>query len=198
VSGVASLLLVASLLIPPGRPTPPLEVMTLGGNAWSEQLSGQITIVEFFATWCPHCRRSLAGYHALLAARQVRLIIVDVEEEPELVADFFTHHPPPPGAGVLIDPEGRARRMWGVTGFPAVYLLDKAGIVRDSFSGWSEDSARDLARQIDALNGVPTEKAPAEPKPPATKRRAAKKKPAGARPPTHDERARQLGVEVIR
>jgi len=182
-----------NLLIPAGRPTPPLEAQTLDGAPWSAQLSGQVTIVEFFATWCPHCRRSLAGYHALLADRPVRLIIVDVEEEPEVVADFFARHPPPRGAAVVIDPEGRARRMWGVTGFPAAYLIDKAGVVRDSFSGWGDDSARDLAKQIDALN-----RGPIEPKPPAPRRRGTKKAPPAARPPSHDERARQLGVEVVR
>ena len=101
----------SALLIPAGKPAPTLEARTLEDRAWSETLTGQVTIVEFFATWCPHCRRSLAGYHALAAARQVRLIIVDVGEEPALVQAFFARNPPPPNAGVLLDPTDRAREI---------------------------------------------------------------------------------------
>ena len=74
-------------------------------------LTGEITIVEFFATWCPRCRQSLPDHCALAAARQVRLIIVDVDEDPALVQAFFAREPPPPDAGVLVDicPDARVR-----------------------------------------------------------------------------------------
>jgi thiol-disulfide isomerase/thioredoxin len=190
----------SSVLLPAGRPAPLLEGQTLDGRRWAETLTGQITIVEFFATWCPHCRRSLAGHHKLAAAREVRLIIVDVDEDPELVYDFFRRNPPPRGAGVLLDQSGRARQNWGVTGFPVVYVVDKEGIVRESFSGWDDRSVRDLVELIDAL-----QKGPERAAPPTTGKRAASRRARGKAPPppreratSPDEHARQLGVEVIR
>src|SRR4051812_1328821 len=86
VTGLLALALIAgsSQLIPAGRPAPTLEGQTLEGRPWTANLTGEITIVEFFATWCPKCRQSLPDHHALAAARQVRLIIVDVDEEPAL------------------------------------------------------------------------------------------------------------------
>src|SRR4249920_438187 len=98
----------SSQLIPAGKPAPALEGQTLEGTPWAATLTGEITIVEFFATWCPQCRRSLPEHHALAAARQVRLIIVDVDEDPALVHQFFNRNPPPPGAGVLVDRAGLA------------------------------------------------------------------------------------------
>jgi thiol-disulfide isomerase/thioredoxin len=204
VFGWASLLMVGwSLLVPEGRPAPRLEATTLEGADWSEQLTGQVTIVEFFATWCPHCRRSLPGYQRLQETRPVRLIIVDVEEDPALVAAFFTEHPPPTGAGVLVDPDGRASRAFGVKGFPSGVLIDQAGIVRSSFSGWSDADVAHLAAMIDELRRPPAasgESATARRSAPAAapRRRGGKKNVSAPRPRTHDERARDLGVEVLR
>ena len=197
----------SALLIPAGKPAPTLEARTLEDRAWSETLTGQVTIVEFFATWCPHCRRSLGDQYKVAAARQVRIIIVDVDEDPALVHEFFASNPPPANAGVLVDQAGRARANWGVTGFPAVFVVDQAGIIRKRFSGWSEDSGQELVEQIDWLQGGERRAAAAA----AAKQTAAKQTAAGRRrrgkappaPPrdrtvSPDEHARQLGVEVIR
>jgi thiol-disulfide isomerase/thioredoxin len=184
----------AGLRLSAGAPAPRLEALTFEGNAWSEQLAGRVTIVDFFATWCPHCRESLAGYARLKATRDVRVIIVDVEEEPALVGRFFVDHPPPEGVGVLLDPTGAARRAWGVTVFPTAYLIDQSGVIRGSFSGWGDSSGHRLAKQIDALQR-PVSAAP----PPTTSGPPARGKQRPVpRATTLDERARQMGVEVIR
>src|SRR6185503_4798182 len=156
VTGLLALALVlgSDLLVPEGQPAPQLEGRTLDGRAWSDRITGELTIVEFFATWCPKCRHSLADQHRLAATRPVRLIIVDVDEDPLLVQAFFTRNPPPANAGLLIDQSGSARANWGVTGFPAVFVIDKAGIVRETLSGWGDRSAKYLAQRIDWLQGA--------------------------------------------
>jgi thiol-disulfide isomerase/thioredoxin len=193
-------LLIWLALVPAGQPAPYLEGKTLEGNSWGASLTGQITIVEFFATWCPHCRRSIEGYARLTAARRVQLIIVDVEEDPAIVQAFFTERRPPAGAGLLVDPDGRIMRQWGVSALPAAFLIDANGTVRDSFKGWGDHVVRDLAEQIDEINrpAPPPHTATAPkarlrqiPKHPSRSRRV---QPAA----TLDERARQIGVEVIR
>ena len=207
VTGLLALWLVAGseLLVPAGQPAPRLEGRTLDGRPWSDSVTGEITVVEFFATWCPKCRHALADEHRLAASRQFRLIIVDVDEDPLLVQDFFTRHPPPPGAGLLIDQSGSARANWGVTGFPSVFLVDKAGIVRKRFAGWGDGMAKYVAEQIDWLQGADQRAAAAAAKQaavakqPATGRRGRGKAAAPRdRPMTTDDRARQLGVEVLR
>lgn len=192
-SGLASLiLLMSSVLIPAGRPSPPLIARTMAGDVWRERLTGQVTIVEFSATWCPHCRSSLAGYRALLAARPVRLIVVDVDEDPAAVTEFFARHPLPRGAHLLIDLEEHARRTWGVTEFPAVYLIDRDGVIRDSFSGWDDDGGiRYLIRKIDALGARrPARPTVARQPAPGGRRRALKKAASPALPAAYVGRAR--------
>jgi len=153
---VAAFVIAGNLLIAPGRPAPTLVARTISGKVWRGQLRGEVTIVEFSATWCPHCRKSLAGYRELLGSRRVRLIVVDVDENPAVVSAYFARHPLPRGAGLLIDLEERARKTWGVKDYPTVYLIDERGVIRDSFSGWDDAGGiQYLARQIDAINGAP-------------------------------------------
>jgi hypothetical protein len=121
------------------------------------------------------------------------------------VQDFFARHPPPPGAGVLIDQSGSARANWGVTGFPSVFLVDKQGIIRKRFAGWGDGMAKYVADSIDWVQGaeqraaVAAAKQAVAPKQPATGRRGrGKVPPARERPMTTDDHARALGVEVIR
>jgi hypothetical protein len=91
-------------------------------------------------------------------------------------------------------------RQWGVSALPAAFLIDANGTVRDSFKGWGDHVVQDLAEQIDEINrpAPPPRTATAPkarprqiPKPPSRSRRV---QPAA----TLDERARQIGVEVIR
>jgi len=198
-----------ALQVPAGRPAPYLEGKTLDGNSWGAELTGHVTIVEFFASWCPHCRRSLAAYPALIAERQVQIIIVNVEEEPAVVQAFFTRYPPPGRAGILLDTDGQIKRRWGVSGLPAVFLIDETGTIRASFKGWGDSSINRLARKIDAMakpspspgpaaDGVQAAEERRETKRPRGSRRQAPAKQPAARPTTLDERARQMGVEVIR
>jgi cytochrome c biogenesis protein CcmG/thiol:disulfide interchange protein DsbE len=204
---VPALFLGSSSLIPVGRPAPALEGQALDGQPWAANLTGEITIVEFFATWCPKCRQSLPDHRALAAARQVRLIIVDVDEDPALVQAFFAREPPPPDAGVLVDRSGSARQNWGVTGFPSVYVIDKAGIIRGRFAGWNDTCARELAERIDSIRRAEKRavaavdaaaKRPGS-APAGSARRGRGKAPQPRdRGISPDEHARQLGVEVIR
>jgi thiol-disulfide isomerase/thioredoxin len=187
--GSASLFLVAasllggpppSALIPPGRPSPTLVARTTDGEVWRAKLAGEVTIVEFSATWCPHCRSSMAAYRTLLAARRVRVIVVDVDEDPQVIQEYFARHPLPAGVRLLVDLEEHARRTWGVTQFPAVYLIDQRGIIRDSFTGWDDaGGVRYLIREIDALQSRrATVSSRAKPRPPL---RARGRGGAGAR-----------------
>ena len=49
-----------------GDPAPAFEAQTLAGtNVRGASLRGQITVVEFFASWCEPCKESLAEVLAL-------------------------------------------------------------------------------------------------------------------------------------
>ncbi len=52
--------------LPPGNATPAFEVLTLdGGRFANEDLLGKVSVVTFWATWCPACRSELGDLEEL-------------------------------------------------------------------------------------------------------------------------------------
>lgn len=52
--------------LPPGGPTPAFEVLTLdGGRFVADDLRGKVSVVTFWATWCPACKSELGDLEEL-------------------------------------------------------------------------------------------------------------------------------------
>lgn len=166
-----------------------LDTVGLDGTPTRIELGGRVTVVEFFATWCPRCRESVAGLRDLAAAHgdRVRFVVVDVEEANALVVRFFAQQRL---SDVLVvrDPDGRTMAALGPKSFPSLLIIDADGIVRTVTRGWGEDTADWLGRRIErALRKVARRPGP-----------KAKRPPPRAIGKSADEHARELGVEILR
>lgn len=170
-----------------------LNLVGLDGRRLNLDLTGTVTIVDFFATWCPSCRNSVAGYDKLMARHgdHLRIIVVDVGEPREVVRRFFAQRRLPEGVIVTIDPNGSVQRAFGATSLPSFYVLDPGGVVRTVHTGWGGGSADDLSEWIDFIRG----KTPPRVKASGKKRAPSTREEARA---ADDDRARRLGVEILR
>jgi thiol-disulfide isomerase/thioredoxin len=175
--------LTASDAIAVGQPAPALEGVP-------GTLTGQVTLVVFFATWCKPCHHAFPELTAMQQAvgPRVRMILVEAGEDPDEVRLFLAENPPPPGAIIGTDMSGQARRAWGVHSFPSFFMLDKDGIVRRAHHGWGPRSAAIFTRWLHELLGDPV---PGRPE-----RRQGQTGAQG--PPGPPPREVVKGVEVLR
>ena len=98
------------------------------GNAWTRKsLLGKVVLVNFWATWCPPCRKEIPDLQALYKRfkDQGFVILAISDEEPTVVKPFIAKlavsYP------VLLDPGRRVNDLYQVEGIPKSFVYDRSG-----------------------------------------------------------------------
>lgn len=96
-------------------------------------VSGEVTLVNFWASWCPPCR---AEHPKLLEMEANGLNIIGINfKDTESAASKYLRDDDSPFAAVGFDPQGRTAIDWGVTAPPETFILDADGVVLFRFAG---------------------------------------------------------------
>ncbi len=137
-----------------GGKAPDFTLRDINGKTVSlRDLRGKVVLLEFWATWCPPCRRSIPEMEALSRKffnRDVVLVGVNVDggDSFDAVKNFVNQYNMT--YTVLVD-NGEASRKYQVSSIPAIYLLDKNQKIVKRYLGFSPGLGEELSRQIEAL-----------------------------------------------
>jgi len=138
--------------LPPGQAAPTLRLPNLDDEITDlAQLHGQVVVVNFWATWCPPCRRempSLERLHQLAGDKGVRVLAVDIGEDIDTVFPFIGQVDPSPTFPLLLDREGTSPAQWGVKGLPTTFILHPDGTLAYRAVGGREFDHPDIVRQL--------------------------------------------------
>lgn len=119
-----------------GKPAPAIENGALPGipaPVQADLAEGRVTVVNFWASWCPPCRAEHPTLKAL-AAEGVQVIGVNMLDR-EADALAFLAEEGNPFAKISYDPKGRTRLEWGVTAPPETFIVNGKGEVVYRFIG---------------------------------------------------------------
>lgn len=119
-----------------GREAPAVPALGLPGIPAltdADLRAGEVTVVNFWASWCPPCR---AEHPVLLemAAKGVRVAGVNMMDDQEAALKYLEEDGNPFFA-VGFDPKGRDRVEWGVTAPPETFIVRGDGTVAFRFIG---------------------------------------------------------------
>lgn len=118
-----------------GRAAPSIGAESLPGipGVTPDLLKGQVTIVNFWASWCPPCR---AEHPTLMALQKegYRVIGVNMMDRADDALAFLGQAGNPFQA-VAFDPRGKTMIDWGVTAPPETFILRADGTVAYRFAG---------------------------------------------------------------
>ncbi|WP_299657214.1 DsbE family thiol:disulfide interchange protein [uncultured Tateyamaria sp.] len=119
-----------------GAPAPPLTDAQLADYtpvAEGDLARGEVTLVNFWASWCPPCR---AEHPKLLEMAAEGIPIVGVNfRDTEGPASQYLDNDGNPFVAVAFDPAARSAIDWGVTAPPETFILDADGTVLFRFQG---------------------------------------------------------------
>jgi cytochrome c biogenesis protein CcmG/thiol:disulfide interchange protein DsbE len=122
--------LIPSVLIDKPAPAfdlPPVEGLGVPGFD-TAALSGKVTVVNVFASWCIPCRDEHPLLTALKAETGVRMFGINQKDAPENARAFLSALGNPYDA-VGADANGRVSIDWGVYGVPETFLIGADGTI---------------------------------------------------------------------
>ena len=139
--------LVASVMI--DKPAPQFSLPKVDGLSVpgfdTARLTGQVSVVNVFASWCIPCRDEHPVLEALKQQTSVLLLGINQKDAPENASAFLAQMGNPYDA-VGADSDGRTSIDWGVYGVPETFVVDAKGVIRFKHTG--PMTMGDIAREI--------------------------------------------------
>jgi peroxiredoxin len=116
-----------------------------GKSLQLSDLRGTVILLNFWATWCPPCQQevpSLSRLNAAMSGKGFRMITVSIDEGGSAAVESFfrvTGYRLP----TLLDSDGKIGKMYGITGVPETFVIDRQGVIRKKVVGpfsWDDPS----------------------------------------------------------
>jgi cytochrome c biogenesis protein CcmG/thiol:disulfide interchange protein DsbE len=138
-----------------GAPAPGVALKPLAGATAPASLAalrGSVVYVDFWASWCTPCLRSMPALRTLYGKhREQGFVVVGVNKDvnPAEAERFLRRFPV---SFPLVDDTGDAvAKAFDVKTMPSGYLIDRAGVVRQVHRGFTAETETALSRDIEAL-----------------------------------------------
>jgi len=100
------------------------------------QFRGQVLVLNFWATWCPPCVEELPSLMTMqnrMKGTGVVVLAISVDVDGNAYHRFLKEH----DVSLLTvrDPDEKVSKIYGTSGWPETFIIDRQGIVRRKFVG---------------------------------------------------------------
>ncbi|MGB7815218.1 MAG: DsbE family thiol:disulfide interchange protein [Methylotenera sp.] len=115
-----------------GNPAPKFQAPVLGeaGKTFnSDDLKGQVWLLNVWASWCAACREEHPVLMAMEKTGQIATYGLDYKDTDAEAQAVLKEHGNPYKV-VATDADGKIGIDYGVYGVPETYVIDKAGVIR--------------------------------------------------------------------
>ena len=119
------------------KPAPAFNLPTLNDPLQTvslDNLKGDVTLLNVWATWCPACRDEHPFLMELAEKRGIRIIGLDYKDQRDAALKWLSDLGNPYQL-TLFDGDGRLGLDLGVYGAPETFLVDRDGIIRLRHAG---------------------------------------------------------------
>lgn len=136
-------------LLQPGFPAPDFAFPGLDGKMVRlGDYKGKVVFLNIWATWCPSCREEMPSMERLykdLKGEDFEILAVSIDASgAKVVAPFMKeYHLSFPA---LLDPEGTTKYLYGTTGVPESFIINREGRIEQIIIGPRDWATPDVIR----------------------------------------------------
>jgi len=108
----------------------PFNLESLDGSQITVGQPGKITVINFWATWCPPCREEMPELQIFAQKNQqkVNFYAINLQESTEKISVFMNKNQYT--MPVLLDKDGGIGKKFQVTAVPTTIITNKQGVIK--------------------------------------------------------------------
>lgn len=134
------------------KPTPIKLIDAKGGLFTKDNFKGRVTIINFWATWCPPCVEEIPSLNRLknkFHGKAFDLISINYAEDLSSIKRFMKKVNVE--FQVLLDKDGELAKQWNVITYPSTFIIDKNGHIIYGVNAAIEWDSSEVVEKIEQL-----------------------------------------------
>ena len=143
----------------PGAPAPgftlPHLLPNVGGEVSLKEYAGRVIVVDFWASWCAPCAKTLPHLSRLASSRPgLAVLALSLDEDRDKALDFLGRKEKAnPGLTYLHDSRRAVAEAYDLDGMPSLVIVDRKGVLRYRHDGYTEADLKTIEAEIAAVTG---------------------------------------------